>query len=338
MGLVVHGVESRLYTPDQILDFIKDIEVDLQVACVALKAGGNPVKRHTFWLFVSNFGGAMSIPTDPPYCLVYPTSYVRDVQLDHFDTRNNPAGMHLHHCVCCATLQFNNGEPKEHTNYAGSHLILPHGAQYNDRLFPLILEPQNHQGPLIDSTMKEPYPMELVGDFRVADPIFKGCYGDSLLYSDADLHRLRWQGIHLLTFQGVPLAPSYQQAREPEVTKQSPNRVAASDTPMESPKTKRSSSKSGPQCGLGRSSNTLTPKHPDSTSATKPSSFKEPTSNSQEKSSKACSSCKHGHSPSPTTRSVRCRLRDFHMEDSGTVLSAPACLMASAVQWAPTAM
>ena len=142
----------------------------------------------------------MSVPTDPPYCLVYPTSYVKDVGPDHFDTHNNPAGTCLHHCVCQATLHFSNDEPKEHTNYAGSHLILPHGAQYNDQLFPAILEPQNHRSSLIDSAMGEPYPMEMVGDFRAADLIFKGCYRDSLLYSDADLHQLRWQGIHLPTF------------------------------------------------------------------------------------------------------------------------------------------
>ena len=34
--------------------------------------------------------------------------------------------------------------------------------------------------------------MEMVGDFWVADLIFKGCYGDSLLYSDTDLCWLRW--------------------------------------------------------------------------------------------------------------------------------------------------
>ena len=103
----------------------------------------------------------------------------------------------------------------------------------------MILEPWNNQGLLIDSLMKEPYPMELVGDFQVADPIFKGCYGDSRLYSDADLCWLRQRGIHLPAFQGeipVPSAPSYRQAREPEATKQSPHRAMASDTPMESPK------------------------------------------------------------------------------------------------------
>ena len=250
VGLIVHRVESRLYAQDQILDFIKDIEVDLQVVCDALKAGGNPAKRCTFCLFVSNYGGAMSIPTDPPYCLVYPTSYMKDVDPDHFDTRNDLARMCLHRCVCRATLQFNNNKPKEHTNYARSHLILPRGAQYNDRLFPTILEPRNHHGPLVDSVMREPYPMEMVGDFQVVDLIFKGCYRDSLLYSDADLCWLRWHGIHLPMFQGeipMPLAPSYQQVREPMATKQFPHREAAADTPVESPKAKHSSSKSSPQ-------------------------------------------------------------------------------------------
>ena len=319
VGLVVRRVEPRLYALDQILDFIKDIEVDLQVARDALKARGNPGKRCAFCLFVSNFRGAMSIPTDLPYCLVYPTSYVKDVDLDHFDTCNNPVGMHLHCCVCHATLQFNNDEPKECTDYARSRFILPCGAQYNDQLFPTILKPQNHHGPLVDSTIREPYPMEIVGDFQAADLIFKGCYGDSLLYSDADLHQ---QGIHLPTFQGeipVPPGPSYWQVREPLATKQSPHREAAADTPVESPKAKCSSSKSSPQRGSGHSSNTSTLKCPNSTSTKKPSCSKEPTSNGQEKSPKACSSHKHGHSPSPAARSAGGKWRELHVEDSGTV-------------------
>ena len=130
MGLVVHRVESHVYNPDQILDFVKEIEINLQVVCNILDAGGDHGKRHAFCLFVSNFGGALAIPTDPPYCLVCPTCYIRDADSDHFDTRNNPAGTRLCHCVCHTTLQFSNDDPKEHSNYAGSHLILPRGAQH----------------------------------------------------------------------------------------------------------------------------------------------------------------------------------------------------------------
>ena len=195
----------------------------------------------------------MSVPTDPPYCLVYPTSYVKDVELDHFNTHNSPVGMCLHCCVCRATLQFSNDDPKEHTNYIGSHLILPSRAQYNNQLFLAILEPRNHCGLLIDPTTGEPYLMEVVGNFRAMDPIFKGFYGDSFLYSDADLGRLRQWKIHLPVFQGeipMPPAPSYWQVREPAVTKQSPHRAAASDAPVKSPKAKCSNSKSGPQHAL----------------------------------------------------------------------------------------
>ena len=120
MGLIVHRVKSHLYTPDQILDFVKDIEVDLKVAHDALKAGGDPGKRHAFCHYVSNYGGAMSIPTDPPYCLVYPTSYVRDVEPDHFDTHNNPAGTCLCHCICYAILQYMNDDPNQYREYSGS--------------------------------------------------------------------------------------------------------------------------------------------------------------------------------------------------------------------------
>ena len=145
MGLVVHQAEPHLYSPSQIHDFIKDIEGDLKAAHNALKAGGDPSRRCAYCLFVDNISSAMSIPTDPPYCLVYPTSYVKGVEPDHFDTRNSPTGMRLHCCVFHTILQFSNDDPKERTNYIRSHLIVPRGAQYNDWLYPSILELWNHR-------------------------------------------------------------------------------------------------------------------------------------------------------------------------------------------------
>ena len=63
VGLIVHRVESHLYTPDQILDFVPDIEVDLKVEHNTLKARGDPGKRHAFCLFVSNYG----VPCPSPW-------------------------------------------------------------------------------------------------------------------------------------------------------------------------------------------------------------------------------------------------------------------------------
>ena len=65
VGLIVHRVESCLYTPEQILDFVKDIEVDLQVACDALKARGDPGKRHAFCLFCQQLWGHHVHPHRP---------------------------------------------------------------------------------------------------------------------------------------------------------------------------------------------------------------------------------------------------------------------------------
>ena len=99
VGCMVCRVDSCLYSPSQIHDFIQDIESNLQAVHDALKAGGDPGKRCIYCLFVDNLSGIMSVPTDPPYFLVYPTSYVNGVEPNHFDTRNSPVGMRLHRCV-----------------------------------------------------------------------------------------------------------------------------------------------------------------------------------------------------------------------------------------------
>ena len=163
--------------------------------------------------------------------------------------------------------------------------------------------------------------MELVGDFRSTDPIFKGCYSDSFLYSDMELGQLRQCGIHLPPNQSeIPAspAPSYLQARQFKTMKQFPPR-AATPNPVESPKAKCSSGEGRHHHSLGCSSNTSTLKHPDSTSAKRPSSSKEPTSNDQEKSPRGHGSHKHGCSPSLFTKSVRCKHKGDHTEDTRTL-------------------
>ena len=117
----------------------------------------------------------------------------------------------------------------------------------------------------------------------------------------------------------VPPAPSYWQVREPAATKQSPHRAAALDIPAESSKAKCSCSKSGTQQGSGCSSNTSTPKCPDSTSAKKPSCPKESTMEDQAKSPQACSSQKCSRSPSPTSGSAGHKQKDLRRDDTSVV-------------------
>ena len=209
---------------------------------------------------------------------------------------------------------------------------------YKERLFPEILKLQNHQAPLTDPITKEPFPMELVGDFRSTDTIFKGCYGNSFLYSDVDLGRFRWQEIHLPPYWGeipAPPPPSYLQAKQSEATNQSPPQAATANAAVESPKHKWSGGKGGHNRSSGCSSNTSTPKRPDSTSTKKPSSSKEPVLKEQDKSSRSHGSCKRGHSPSPSTESDGCKQKEACTEDTANSTPpsslAPAGLMAFTV-------
>ena len=133
----------------------------------------------------------------------------------------------------------------------------------------------------------------------------------------------------------MPPAPSYQQVRELVATKQSLHRVAALDTHVESPKAKCSNSKSRPQQGSGCSSNTSTPKCPDSTSTKKPSCPKESTPDDQAKSPR----------PAALASMAICPLLPQDQQDANEEIfmgrtlvwstplfpSAPACLMPSAV-------
>ena len=101
--------------------------------------------------------------------------------------------------------------------------------------------------------------------------------------------------------------------------KWSPPRAMTPNPAVESPKAKCSSGKGGHHGGLGLSSNTSMPKCPDSTSAKKPSSSEEPAPNKQEKSPRSCGSCKHGHSPSPSAKSVGCKWEGVCTEDTHTL-------------------
>ena len=98
----------------------------------------------------------------------------------------------------------------------------------------------------------------------------------------------------------MPPTPSYWQSREPATAKQSPRRAAAPDMAMESPKTRCSSSKGRAPRGSGCNSKTSTLKHPDSTLAKTPPHPQESTPDCPVTSMQACSSQKHGRSPSPT--------------------------------------
>ena len=102
--------------------------------------------------------------------------------------------------MCHTLLQHMDKDPVHQRTYEGGCLIIPHGTQYRT-LFPEIIMPHNHWGPLIDHNTGEPYPMATVGDFCLMDPLFPGSSGESLLFKGDDLDRLKRKSFHISTYR-----------------------------------------------------------------------------------------------------------------------------------------
>ena len=202
IGLVVHHVGCNLYEQDGILPFINSIEEDLKKAWQKRDVGKDPGGVSSYAMLVANFGGIMAIPTDPPYCLVYPMIYSHDIAIknkNHFNTMASPPGLHIHSCICLALLQHADLTAAHKWKYNGSCLIVPHGAQYKI-LFPKITMPCNHWGLLINHSSGKPYPMVTVGGFSLVDKIFPGSPMDSLLFNGEELARLKRKGYQVSSF------------------------------------------------------------------------------------------------------------------------------------------
>ena len=255
-GLVVHHEECHLYMQDKILPFVKSIGVDLKKVRDRHAQNKDPGGLNSYALLVANYGGVMAIPTDPPCCLVYPTVYNDDTEdQNHFNTAASPSGMCTCTCMCHALL---DKDPVHQRTYEGSHLIIPHRAQYWT-LFPEIITPRNHWGLLIDHNTGEPYPMAAMGDFCLMDPLFPGNPGDSLLFKEDDLNRLKRKGFRISTYREEkpqPTIPKEDKHKSPCVQE---NALSSSHKEEESRKTS------------DRNSGASSPQAPDSTSSKKSS-------------------------------------------------------------------
>ena len=75
ISLVVWHEGCHLYMQNGILPFMEYIEADLQKVWDRCTENKDPGGVRSYSLFIANYGGIMAVPTDPPYCLVYPTVY-----------------------------------------------------------------------------------------------------------------------------------------------------------------------------------------------------------------------------------------------------------------------
>ena len=111
IGLVVHHTGCNLYMQDRILPFVKSIKVDLAMARDRHVHNKDPAGVPSYALLVANYRGVMAVPTNPPYCLVYPTMYNDAEDQNHFNTAASPSGMCTCVCMCHSLLQVMDKDP-----------------------------------------------------------------------------------------------------------------------------------------------------------------------------------------------------------------------------------
>ena len=105
IGLVVQREGCHLYMQDGILPFAKSIEVDLEKVRDRHAQNKDPGGVRLYSLLIAKYGGIMAVPTDPQYCLVYPTMYSNDAEdQNHFNTAASQSGLCTCSCICRALL------------------------------------------------------------------------------------------------------------------------------------------------------------------------------------------------------------------------------------------
>ena len=161
ISLVVCCISCNLYDQSGILPLINSIEEDIQKMRLKQEVGRDPGGVCSYAMLVTNFGGMMAVPTEPPCCFMYPVNYSDDAPVksqSHFSPVASPPGLCTHSWICCILLQHADLMKAHKWKYNGSCLIVSHVAQYKT-LFPKITMPHNHCGPLIDHSSGKPYSM-----------------------------------------------------------------------------------------------------------------------------------------------------------------------------------
>ena len=147
-------------------------------------------------MLIGNYGGHMAFTTEPPYCVAYAADYANKdpSKMMPRETLNHVYTMVSDNMMVRRLLSVSNWDPAERKRTKGGHLLIPRGVQFGPKLFPEIVIPCNHAGPLFDSTTQQDAPFQTVGSFRSMDTIFPSFPGDLELFTAEEVAQLKELG------------------------------------------------------------------------------------------------------------------------------------------------
>ena len=181
----------------------------------------SPLKRRAYMMLIGNYGGHMAFATDPPYCVAYAADYKHTSdpsKMTPCEPLNHSYAMVTNNMVVRRLLSLPNWDPSDRKQTKGGCLLIPRGVQFGPELFPEIVIPRNHAGPLIDSITWQEVALWTIGPFRAVDTIFPSFPGDLELFTAEEVAKLKELGVlnpphapeHLLLF---PLLVSSSQGK-----------------------------------------------------------------------------------------------------------------------------
>ena len=119
-------------------------------------------------MLIGNYGGHMAFATDPPYCVAYATDYKNTndpSKMTPHEPLNHAYAMVTSNMVVRRLLSVPNWEPAERKLTTGGHLLILRGVQFGPELFPDLVIPHNHAGPLVNSATWQEVPFWTIGPF-----------------------------------------------------------------------------------------------------------------------------------------------------------------------------
>ena len=156
------------------------------------------LKCRAYMMFIGNYGGHMAFATDPPYCVAYAVDYKNTSDPSKMTPReplNHVYAMVTSNMVVRRLLSLPNWEPADRKQTKGGRLLIPRGVHFGAGLFPEIVIPRNHAGPLVDSIMWQEVPFRTIGPFRAIDSIFPSFPGDLELFTAEEVAKLKELGV-----------------------------------------------------------------------------------------------------------------------------------------------
>ena len=149
-------------------------------------------------MFIGNYDGHMAFATDPPYCVAYAMDYKNTSdpsKMTPCEPLKHMYAMVTSNMVVRRLLSLPKWEPADRKQTKDGRLLILRGVHFGAGLFPEIVIPYNHVGPLVNTIMWQEVLFRTIGPYQAIDSIFPSFPGDLKLFTAKEVAKLKELGV-----------------------------------------------------------------------------------------------------------------------------------------------